>query len=168
MGFSSMNTGVGCHALLQGIVLTQGSNLHLLRLLHWVASSLSLALSSDIYSIEVFAVFKTVWVSVTLGAHVSGPRELMISLGRSDRNRRSSFHITQYDLAPSKWFRWCAGRRRQNDLWEMPPDELPETPNQMCVPYSGLKINIPRASLVTQWWRICLLLQETQVGSLIW
>ena len=26
---------MGCHALLQGIFLTQGSNLHLLRLLHW-------------------------------------------------------------------------------------------------------------------------------------
>ena len=29
------NTGVGCHALLQGIFLTQGLNLSLLRLLHW-------------------------------------------------------------------------------------------------------------------------------------
>ena len=29
------NTGVGCHALLQGIFPTQGSNLHLLCLLHW-------------------------------------------------------------------------------------------------------------------------------------
>ena len=28
------NTGVGCHALLQGIFLTQVSNSHLLRLLH--------------------------------------------------------------------------------------------------------------------------------------
>ena len=28
------NTGAGCHALLQGIFLTQGSNLHLLCLLH--------------------------------------------------------------------------------------------------------------------------------------
>ena len=28
------NTGVGCHALLQGIFLNQGSNLHLLCLLH--------------------------------------------------------------------------------------------------------------------------------------
>ena len=28
------NTGVGCHALLQGILPTQGSNLHLLHLLH--------------------------------------------------------------------------------------------------------------------------------------
>ena len=31
------NTGVGCHFLLQGIFLTQGSNLHLLHLLHWQA-----------------------------------------------------------------------------------------------------------------------------------
>ena len=38
------NTGVGCHALLQGIFLTQGLNLRLLCLLHWQASSLPLAL----------------------------------------------------------------------------------------------------------------------------
>ena len=31
------NTGVGCHALLQVIFLTQGSNPHLLYLLHWQA-----------------------------------------------------------------------------------------------------------------------------------
>ena len=29
------NTGVGYHALLQGIFPTQGLNLHLLSLLHW-------------------------------------------------------------------------------------------------------------------------------------
>jgi len=34
------NTGVGCHALLQGICPTQGWNLHLL---HWQAGSLPLA-----------------------------------------------------------------------------------------------------------------------------
>ena len=33
------NTEVGCHALLQGIFLNQGSNPHLLRLLHWQAGS---------------------------------------------------------------------------------------------------------------------------------
>ena len=37
------NTGVGCHALLQGIFLTQGSNPHLLCLMHWQVGSLSLA-----------------------------------------------------------------------------------------------------------------------------
>ena len=34
------NTGVGCHALLQGIFSTQGSNPHLLHLLHWQVGSL--------------------------------------------------------------------------------------------------------------------------------
>ena len=34
------NTGVGCHALLQGIFPTQGSNPHLLHLLHWQLGSL--------------------------------------------------------------------------------------------------------------------------------
>ena len=34
------NTGVGCHFLLQGIFLIQGSNLHLLHLLHWQVGSL--------------------------------------------------------------------------------------------------------------------------------
>ena len=36
------NTGVGCHALLQGIFLTQGSNRNLLCLLHWQVDSLLL------------------------------------------------------------------------------------------------------------------------------
>ena len=38
------NAGVGCHFLLQGIFLTQGSNLSLLHLLHWQANSLPTAL----------------------------------------------------------------------------------------------------------------------------
>ena len=36
------NTGVGCHALLQGVFLTQGSNPRLLCLLHWQVGSLPL------------------------------------------------------------------------------------------------------------------------------
>ena len=36
------NTGVGCHALLRGTFLTQGTNPPLLRLLHWQAGSLPL------------------------------------------------------------------------------------------------------------------------------
>ena len=38
----SKNTGVGCHALLQGTFPTQEMNLHLLLLLHWQAGSLQL------------------------------------------------------------------------------------------------------------------------------
>ena len=41
--FPGKNAGVGCHFLLQGIFPTQGSNLHLLCLLHWQAESLPLA-----------------------------------------------------------------------------------------------------------------------------
>ena len=41
--FSGKNIGVGCHFLLQGMFPTQGSNLHLLHLLHWQAGSPPLA-----------------------------------------------------------------------------------------------------------------------------
>ena len=43
----SVNTGVDCHALLQGIFPTQGSNPHLLCLLHWQAGSLPLVPPRD-------------------------------------------------------------------------------------------------------------------------
>ena len=36
---SGKNSGVGCYFLPQGIFLTQGSNPHLLRLLHWQMGS---------------------------------------------------------------------------------------------------------------------------------
>ena len=42
MGFSRQKTRVGCHFLLQGIFLTQGSNSHLLSLLYWQKGSLPL------------------------------------------------------------------------------------------------------------------------------
>ena len=42
MGFSRQEYWSGCHFLLQGIFLTQGSNPHLFRLLHWQAGSLPL------------------------------------------------------------------------------------------------------------------------------
>ena len=43
MEFSSKNTGVGCHTLLQGIFPTQRLHLSLLCLLHWQEDSLPLA-----------------------------------------------------------------------------------------------------------------------------
>ena len=39
------SAAAGCHALLQGIFQTQGSNPHLQQLLHWQAGSLSLSIS---------------------------------------------------------------------------------------------------------------------------
>ena len=58
------NTGVSCHALLQGIFLTQGLNLHLLRLLHWQGGSLPLAppaklnIYKSIYINHIYLVIK--------------------------------------------------------------------------------------------------------------
>ena len=43
LGYSSKNTVLGCHFLLQGIFLTQGLNPHLLYFLHWQADFLLLA-----------------------------------------------------------------------------------------------------------------------------
>ena len=40
LNFNSKHIGAGCHFLLQGIFLTQGSNLCLLCLLHWQVGSL--------------------------------------------------------------------------------------------------------------------------------
>ena len=39
---SGKNTGVGCHALIQGIFLTQGFSSHYLCFVHWQADSLLL------------------------------------------------------------------------------------------------------------------------------
>ena len=50
--FPGQNTGMGCHFLLWGIFLTQGSNLHLLRLLHLQMSSLSLSHLRKLVPIE--------------------------------------------------------------------------------------------------------------------
>ena len=43
MGFSTYNTWLGCHAVLQGMFPIQGSNLPLLHLLHWQVGFLPLA-----------------------------------------------------------------------------------------------------------------------------
>ena len=47
--FSRKNTGEGCHAILQEIFVTQGLNPHLLKLLHWQASFLSLVLHEKLH-----------------------------------------------------------------------------------------------------------------------
>ena len=50
--FSGKNTGVGCHAYLQGIFSTQGWNSCLLHLLHWQVGSLSLVSLGNSLSIH--------------------------------------------------------------------------------------------------------------------
>ena len=48
--FPGNDTEVGCHALFQGLFLTQGSNPHFLCLPHWQMGSLRLALPDKLQS----------------------------------------------------------------------------------------------------------------------
>ena len=66
--FPGKNRGVGCHFLLQGIFPTQGSNPHLLYLLHWQAGSLPLRhLGKKDWRNESFAVRNEHVLSVSYG-----------------------------------------------------------------------------------------------------
>ena len=57
------NTGVGCHLLLQGNFPTQGSNPHLLHLLHWQVDSLPLRhLESPHWSSGPFKLSTMLWI----------------------------------------------------------------------------------------------------------
>ena len=58
------NIGVGCHALLQGTLLTQGSNLPLFCLLHWQVGSLPLAPPGKLlfpYAQELISIGPNAW-----------------------------------------------------------------------------------------------------------
>ena len=74
------NPGVDCHFLLQGIFLTQGSNPHLLHLLHWQEDSLPLCLS--IYS---FVIYFSFCIYSYFNRH---PSKLPSTLGSCDNQQR--------------------------------------------------------------------------------
>ena len=66
MGLSRKNTGVGCHALLQGIFPIQESNPHLFRLQHWPASSLPLVPPEKFLSTRTVLFFLLINISLAL------------------------------------------------------------------------------------------------------
>ena len=73
VGFSRQEHWSGCHALLQGIFLTQGSNLHLLCLLHWETGSLPLVPPGK-PTLSVWVEIKPLWDK--------SPRTLRVSTSR--------------------------------------------------------------------------------------
>ena len=65
--FPSETTGMGCYALLQGIFPTQGSNLHLLRLLHckcvlYLAEPLGIHSKATYMPFESLFIFADPWI----------------------------------------------------------------------------------------------------------
>ena len=69
--FPGKNTGMGCHALLEGIFPTQGPNLCLLYLLHWQVGSLPLVppiqytqgISNNCFSFDILIHRASLWSS---------------------------------------------------------------------------------------------------------
>ena len=97
------NTGVGCHALLQGIFPTQGSNLCLLRLLRWQAGSLSLALPgkphSDLYAGFIY--------SKMVSNHCCQPPSIVQVKSYTFFLSRPAFAYRQYFRITSGTWRGC-------------------------------------------------------------
>ena len=87
--FPGKNTGVGCHFLLQGIFLTQASNLRLLCLLHWLADYLPLVppgkpfTLSSVQLLSRVRLFATQWTaarqaSLSITSFRSSPKPMSI------------------------------------------------------------------------------------------
>ena len=109
-----MNTGVGCHALLQGIFPTQGLNPHLLSLLLWQQGSLPLAPpgkpgavspSSDwmrpthiMKSAESEEELKSLWVKVKEDSEIAG-----FKLNIQKTKIMASSPITSWQIDAGKW-----------------------------------------------------------------
>ena len=70
--FPGKNTGVGCHFLLQGIFPTQGSNSHLLCLLHWQTLSLPLAPPGKPFVTLGIWIFNS-WYKMNFPVYISFP-----------------------------------------------------------------------------------------------
>ena len=64
MGSPGKNTGVGCHALTQGIFPTQGLNSHLLGFLNWQESSLPLASAGKTLFYYIYQEFQSLSIKV--------------------------------------------------------------------------------------------------------
>ena len=78
VGFSSKNTGMGCPALLQGIFQTQGSNQHLLCVLHQQRNSLPLALPGKPHEMSCYCVTDTFYSPSVSDDLKKNPREMLM------------------------------------------------------------------------------------------
>ena len=79
-GSPGKNTGVGCHALLQGIFPTQGLNLHLLCLLHWQVHSLRLVFFTTSAFFTTSSLHSSPMPSINLGFSPKAVNNLLASL----------------------------------------------------------------------------------------
>ena len=88
------NTGVGCHALVQGIFLTQGLNQRLLCLLHRQAGSLQLAPPGKPSQLQCTAIKKILKMqtSVLFKTHSHRSPEIILNYIRLQSNAFKQFN----------------------------------------------------------------------------
>ena len=108
------NTGVGCHALLQGILSIKELNPFLFCLLHWQVGSLPLAppgkpmpYGADIQLlVDIFLFLSRLWKTKfpkpPAGTHLWGPSELKY-LNKGSQQKITESWIRNPDLEPYKW-----------------------------------------------------------------
>ena len=101
------NTGVGCHALLQGIFPIQRSNLHLLYLLHWQEDSLQ-----PVPSGNSPLIIKEMQMKTTMRCHLTGENAIIKTLqimngGEVVEGRESSSYTVGGNL------NWCNPYEKQ-------------------------------------------------------
>ena len=100
------NTGVGCHALLQGIFLTQGLNLHLLCLLHWrrILYCLATGKAQETWHVCMLNCFGFVRLCATLWtvAH-----QAPLSMGFSNQYTRVDCHALLQGIFPTQGSNPC-------------------------------------------------------------
>ena len=97
--FPGMDTGVGCHVLLQGIFLTQGSNPCLLCLLHWQVGSLQLSPPYHLFSCSV--------VSSSLQPHGLQPARLLCLWDFPGKNTGVGCHFLLQGFFPTQESNLC-------------------------------------------------------------
>ena len=90
--FQGKNTGMGCYFLLQGIFMTQGSNLHLLHFLHWQVYSLPLSHQGVQFSHSVMFNSVIKWTAAHLASLIITNSQSLLKL-KSIKSMRPSNHL---------------------------------------------------------------------------
>ena len=116
--FPDKNTGVHCHFLLQGIVPTQGSNSHLLCLLHWQPDSLPLSHLGSPWIVDVSVLSPSVMFD-SLWPHRPWPSRLCCPQDSPGRNTGVSFP-SPGDLSDS-WIKPRSSALQTDSLQSEPP-----------------------------------------------
>ena len=99
--FPGKHTGVACHFLLQGIFLTQGSNPHLLHLLHCRQILYHLSHQGSQYLTESETLSRSV-VSDSLRPHGSQPARLLCPWNSTGKNIGVGSHSLLQGIFPTQ------------------------------------------------------------------